>query len=252
MEIVALFLLGLAFGSFLNVLIYRFSKGEKVREILTGRSYCPNCKKPIRWYDNIPLISYLVLKGRCRNCGWKIPIRYPIVELLGGITPVVIYLLFSQYGWITVFSYTLFVYILVVVSFVDWETFEVPDLLSVGGTILGLLLSFFRGDITPLESFLSALFGFLVVVVLIFIYYKLKGVIPLGLGDAKILALIGAFEGFTGVYCAVFGGSIFALLFFLPQIVKNRSLQFAVPFVPFLSLGAVAGIFCKAFGFMPF
>ena len=249
MRLVILFLFGLAFGSFLNVLIYRFSKREKLKEIITGRSYCPNCKQTIRWYDNIPLISYLVLRGKCRYCGWKIPLRYPIVEFLGGITPVVNYLLFSHYGWITVLSLTLFVYILIAVSFIDWETFEIPDLFSVGGTILGLTLSFFRSDITPLESFLSVFIGFALIVVLIFLYYKLRGVVPLGLGDAKILALIGAFEGFTGVYCAALGGSIFALLFFLPKIVKNRSLQFAVPFVPFLSVGAVAGLFCKALGF---
>ena len=251
MEILILLLVGLTFGSFLNVLIYRFSKKEKLKEILKGRSFCPNCKETIRWYDNIPLISYLVLKGKCRHCGWSIPLRYPIVEILGGLTPVGVYLLFKDEGWVTIAAYILMLYILIVVSFVDWETFEVPDLLSVGGTLVGLLLSFFRKDITPWESFLAALIGVLLVVALIFIYYKLKGIVPLGFGDAKILALIGAFEGFTGIYCAIFVGSVLALLYFLPQIVKSRSLQFAVPFVPFLALGAAVGLVCRALGFNP-
>jgi len=242
-----LFIFGLAFGSFLNVLIYRFSKGQNLKEIFSGRSYCPNCKTTIRWYDNIPLISYLVLRGRCRNCGWKIPLRYPIVELLGGIIPVLIYWQFGSYGWITVISYTLLGYILFVLAFVDWYTFTVPDTLSVGGTLLGLMLSFFRKDITPLESFLAALLGALIVVVLIFLYYKIRGVVPFGLGDAKVLALVGSFGGFTAVYCSLFLGSLIGILFFLPQIVKNRSLQFTVPFVPFLALGAFIGIFCKKF-----
>ncbi len=250
--LLALFLFGLTFGSFLNVLIYRFSEGENLKGILKGRSYCPNCKTPIKWYDNIPLISYLVLRGKCRHCGWKIPIRYPLVELLGGITPVAVYLLFSEQGWLTVISYTLMVYILLTISFIDWKTFEVPDTLSIGGLVIGLALSFFRPDITPLESFIAALIGAGVVVLLILLYYFLKGVVPLGLGDAKVLAMVGAFEGYDGVYCSLFLGAIFALLYFLPQVLKNRSLQFAVPFVPFLSLGAVIGLLCKKFGILSF
>ena len=248
----ALFVLGLAVGSFLNVLIYRFSERENLTGILKGRSYCPNCKTPIKWYDNIPLISYLVLKGRCRHCGWRIPLRYPLVELIGGITPVVVYLLYADQGWLTVFSYTLMVYILLVISLIDWKTFEVPDTLSLGGLVVGLALSFFRPDITPTESFIAALIGAGVVVLLILLYYFLKGIVPLGLGDAKVLAMVGAFEGYVGVYCSLLLGAIFALLFFLPQVVRNRSLQFAVPFVPFLSLGAVIGLLCRKWGILSF
>ena len=168
-----------------------------------------------------------------------------LTSLLGVSIPLVVYWKFHTFGWITVLAYTLFGYLLLVLSFIDWYTFTVPDLLSVGGTIAGWILSFFRADISPLESFLASLTGFGLVVVLIFVYYKLKGVVPLGLGDAKLLALVGAFGGFSVLYCSIFLGSLLALLFFLPQIVRSKSLQFAVPFVPFLSLGAFIGIFCK-------
>ena len=238
-----LFLIGTAFGSFLNVLIYRFGKGENIDQILTGRSYCPNCKTPIRWYDNIPLISYLVLKGKCRTCGWRIPLRYPLVELTAGITPVVFYLYFGPQRWGDILSYTSMVYLLLVISFIDWETFEVPDILSLGGVVLGLLLSPLRSYPDFWESLIASLTGFLLVVLIIWIYYKVRGIVPLGLGDAKVLALIGAFAGFKGIFYALFLGSLFGLLFFLPAVVKNRNLSFAVPFVPFLSLGAVVGIF---------
>ncbi len=248
----ALLIFGLAFGSFMNVLIYRLSKGKPLKEVFGGRSYCPNCGKTIAWYDNVPLISYLLLRGRCRQCGWRIPVRYPIVEILGAVIPILVYWKFHSYGWTTVLSYTIFGYILVVVSFVDWETFTVPDLLSVGGTVLGLVLSLIREDISFVESLSAALVGFFLVVGLIYFYFKLRGVVPLGLGDAKVLALIGSFVGFVGVYCSLFLGSLFGLLFFLPQVLKNRTLQFAVPFVPFLALGGFLGIFCRGSGLLPF
>ncbi len=247
-----LFLFGLCAGSFLNVLVYRFSKRENLKGILTGRSYCPSCKNQIAWYDNIPILSYIVLKGRCRHCGWKIPLRYPVVELIGGLTPVVVYELFKPYGWITVLSLTLFLYLLTVIAFIDWNTYEIPDELSIGGTVLGLILSLFRSDISPKEAFAAAAIGALIVVTLILLYYWLKGVVPLGLGDAKLLALIGAFEGFGGIYCALFAGSLAAISFFLPQILKNRTLQFTVPFAPFLAIGAALGLLCKKTGLLPF
>ncbi|HIQ25842.1 MAG TPA: prepilin peptidase [Aquifex aeolicus] len=241
--LLVLFLIGVVFGSFLNVLIYRFGEGENRDKILTGRSYCPNCKTPIRWYDNIPLISYWALGGRCRHCGWKIPLRYLAVELIGGITPAVFYLIFGKNGWGDVISYTAMVYILLVISLIDWKTFEVPDIFSLGGVVLGLAFSPFRSFPPFTESLLAALAGFFLVVLIILVYRKVRGIIPLGMGDAKVLALIGAFEGFNGIFSSLFWGSLFALLFFLPAIVKNRTLSFAVPFVPFLALGAVVGLF---------
>jgi leader peptidase (prepilin peptidase)/N-methyltransferase len=243
-----LFLLGTVFGSFANVLIYRFSEKENIKEILFKRSYCPHCKTPIKWYDNIPLISYLVLRGRCRHCGAPISIRYPIVEFLSGLLLVLSWILFSDYGLPSVVAFYTFSLLSLVLALIDWKTFEVPDTLTIGGTVFGLFLSFFRTNITPEESFIAALFGFLFVIAISFIYYALRKIIPLGLGDAKYLAMVGAFGGFTTLYCSVFLGSLFGLLFFLPQIVRNKSLQFAVPFVPFLALGAILGLICRGMG----
>jgi len=243
-----LFLLGTVFGSFANVLIYRFSEKENLKEILFKRSYCPHCKTPIKWYDNVPIISYLVLRGKCRHCGGSISVRYPIVEFLGGFLLVLFWVLFSKYGVTAVVGAYTFSLLSLVLALIDWKTFEVPDTLTIGGTLFGLLLSFFRSDITPVESFVAAVFGFIFVLLVSFIYYALRKVIPLGLGDAKYLAMAGAFGGFTTIYCSLFLGSLFGLLFFLPQIIRNKSLQFAVPFIPFLSLGAVLGLICFGMG----
>ncbi|NPB05706.1 MAG: prepilin peptidase [Aquificae bacterium] len=240
-----LFVFGLVLGSFLNVLIHRLSEERPWSEVLGGRSRCPSCGEKIAWYDNVPLLSFLILRGRCRRCGAPISLRYPLVELAGGLIPVLVYWKFHPFGWPTVLAYTLYGYLLLVLALVDWKTFTVPDELSVGGTLLGLVLSLLRRDLSFLESLSAAAAGFLLVVVLIYLYRKLRGVVPLGLGDAKVLALIGSFGGFWALYCALFAGSLLALLFFLPQILKSRSLQFAVPFVPFLAAGGFLGVFCR-------
>jgi leader peptidase (prepilin peptidase)/N-methyltransferase len=247
-----LFLVGASIGSFLNVLIYRFSKRENLRQIISGRSYCPHCKTPLRWYDNIPLLSFVLLEGKCRYCSAPISLRYFFVEFLGGLSLLVLYHFFHPLGWPTVLGLYIFVCLLLVLSFIDWETFEVPDIFTFGGTAVGLILSFLRKDITPLEAFIGALIGFLSVVVISFLYKKFRGVEALGLGDAKFLAMVGAFLGPIGVYCSIFLGSVFALLYFLPQVIKSRSLQFAVPFVPFLALGALVGLICKFYPYLGF
>jgi len=242
------FVLGTILGSFLNALIYRLSSKKGWKSLLTERSACPSCGKPIRWHDNVPIVSYLILRGRCRDCKAPISPGYPMIELTSGLLAVSVYLLFRDAGWITVFSYLFFSLVLLAVAVIDWKTYEIPDGLSVGSTLLGLLLSFFRSDITPLESFAAAAGGVLIVAAIIWIYKKLRGLEALGWGDAKLLAAVGAFEGFTGVYCALLVGSLSALLFFLPVIVKNKTLTFTVPFAPFLALGALFGMACRAAG----
>ncbi|MCM8780882.1 MAG: prepilin peptidase, partial [Candidatus Omnitrophica bacterium] len=138
MIIFLIFLLGLIFGSFANVLIYRIPK--KI-SILFPWSFCPYCKVSIKWYDNIPILSYIWLSGKCRSCKTKISIEYPVVELLSGILAVLCYLKFSIY---TMWIFYNFLFILLVISFIDLKTTEIPDILSYYLIISGITLSVFN------------------------------------------------------------------------------------------------------------
>jgi len=236
-EYVFLFWLGASLGSFYNVLIYRMPRGLS---IVSPPSHCPYCSQRIKWYDNIPIISYLILKGRCRHCGAKISIRYPLVEAFTGFLAVLCRVRFEEPFLSLVFF--VFFSILLVASLIDWNTFILPDTFTLGGLVFGLVVSVFRQDFSLKESFLGALVGG-VLFLLIYLYYtKLRKIEGLGFGDVKLMAFIGSVAGLWGVVYAVFLGSLLGLLYALPIIVKNKSLQFALPYGPFLSLGAFLGI----------
>jgi len=141
---VLIFIFGLVFGSFANVCIYRLPKGKS---IVNPGSYCPNCKKPILWYDNIPLLSYIILKGRCRYCKSKISPRYFIVELLTGI---LFFLVYRNFGLTSsFFVYALFVLSLIIVGFIDIDTFLISDVIVIPCILLGLIFS----TVFPVKEF---------------------------------------------------------------------------------------------------
>ncbi len=234
------FILGLVFGSFYNVLIYRLPRNIS---IIFPSSFCPHCKRKIKWYDNIPLISFIVLKGKCRYCGEKISIQYPLVELASGLLAVI-----SLYKWglslEAVIMYFFFSSLLVM-SLIDLKFFILPDQINIPGIVLGILVSFFREDITFKESLLGASAGFLISFGIYIFYVKIRGFEGLGFGDVKLLTFIGSVTGIYGVLISLFLGSIFGLIFAVPSIIKNKSVQFAIPFGPFLSLGCFTGVLFK-------
>ncbi len=231
------FVIGLALGSFYNVVVYRVSRGVS---LVLPPSHCPECKKPIRWYDNIPLVSYVVLMGRCRHCGMRISLRYPLVELSSGLLAVLCLL---KWGLsFTALVFFVFFSLLMILSLIDWDTFTLPDSLNLGGLALGLLSSLFREDFGLLSSLMGALFGGGLFLALYLYYVKLRKTEGLGFGDVKLMAFIGSVVGIKGVLLSVFLGAFLGLAYALPLIIKNRSMQFAIPFGPFLSLGCFVGI----------
>ncbi|MFN3598173.1 MAG: prepilin peptidase [Aquificaceae bacterium] len=237
LQFLIIFILGSILGSFYSLLIYRLPRGMSV---ISPPSHCTACGKPIRWYDNIPIISYIWLRGKCRYCGSKISIRYPLVEAFSGFLFVVCFLKFKEPFMAVLFF--VFFSILLVASLIDWDTFTLPDSLTLGGFLLGLLSSLFRQDLGPKESLLSALVGSGVFLLIYLYYTKIRGIEGLGFGDIKLMAFIGSAFGMWGVLYAVFLGSLFGLLYAFPLIIKNRTMQFALPYGPFLSLGAFVGI----------
>lgn len=236
MEYAVAFIVGLILGSFYNVLIYRLPRNVSV---VFPSSHCPHCKHRIRWYDNIPLISYVILRGKCRHCGAEISWQYPLVELASGLLAVV-----SILEWGLSLD-ALFLYFffsaLMVASLIDLKFFILPDVITLPGIVVGLGASFLRENLAPTESLLGGLVGFLIPLLIYLYYVKVRHMEGLGFGDVKLLAMVGTFTGIYGVISALFLGSLFGLIFALPSIIKSRNTQFVIPFGPFLSLGCFVG-----------
>jgi leader peptidase (prepilin peptidase)/N-methyltransferase len=233
--LVFVLLLGMAFGSFFNVCIYRIPNGKS----LLPKSHCPGCNKPIKPANNIPIFSFLFLKGKCQTCGCKIPWHYFVVEL---ITPLLFALLYLKFGFsLLLLKYLVFCSAAIIIFFIDLFHKIIPDVISLPLIVAGLLFSFFSaGDISLLTSFLAAFFGFVVFLLTGYIFDLITKRESLGGGDIKLIAGIGSFLGFVGLIFTVFFASLAALIILL--ILKHdRSKVF--PFGPFLVLGAVVYIF---------
>ncbi len=251
------FILGCVFGSFYNVVIYRLPSGES---IVRPASRCPACGNAIAAYDNIPLISYLLLGGSCRRCKTSISPRYPLVEGLSGLLAL---FLFRRYGLHPqlVIEF-IFCSLLLIITMIDFDTFLIPDILSLPGIGLGLALSFFTlrplppefilrfftyGHpwwASPLGSLLGILAGGGIFYLIAAGYALVRHKEGLGGGDIKLLAMIGAFIGVKGVAITIFVSSISGMIIALPLMWRSgKSLGSALPFGPFLAFGAVSYIF---------
>jgi len=206
--------LGLAFGSFLNVVIYRLPRGESLSH---PPSRCPGCGKTIRIYDNIPVLGWLLLRGRARCCKIRISARYPLIEALGGlcawaIVRAIIFELPDETVWwklVLLFSLDLALALgLLAAAFIDLEHMYLPDPITIGGTVLGLCSVSLRGG-TILSALLGAALGFLLVwLPFDFLYSKLRGMPGMGLGDAKLVMLAGAWFGWQGAVFALLAGAV--------------------------------------------
>jgi leader peptidase (prepilin peptidase) / N-methyltransferase len=229
------FIFGAVIGSFLNVCIYRIPAGVS---IVSPPSRCPGCETPIRWYQNIPIISYLLLGGKCAVCKTPISIRYPLVEALTGLLFVLILYTFGL-QWATL-VYWLFAGALVVITFIDLDHQIIPDVISLPGIIVGFLAVFAVPWVTWTDSLLGILLGggslFLVAAGYEFLTKK-EG---MGGGDIKLLAMIGAFLGWQAILPVIFLSSFIGSLVGVPlMLIKKADRRLAIPFGPFLALGAM-------------
>jgi leader peptidase (prepilin peptidase)/N-methyltransferase len=232
---VLFFVLGSIVGSFLNVCIYRIPRD---RSIVWPGSSCPACNVPIRFFDNIPFLSYLILRGRCRKCGTYISIRYPLVEL---ITAILFALSYKTTGLSLELPVALiFACLLIVISFIDLDFMIIPDILSLGGLVLGIGFSFLRPTFSYIDSLLGVAVGGGVLFVIAKTYELLRKREGMGGGDIKLLGMIGAFCGIKGVIFSLVSGSLIGTVVGIPlMIIKGEGAKYALPFGPFLSLGAL-------------
>jgi len=226
---------GLIVGSFANVCIHRLPRGLSV---VTPRSRCPRCGAPIRARDNIPIVSYLVLLGRCRACRAPIPLRYPSVEAANGGTYAA---LASMMGPTPrTFVTMAFVSALLILSLIDLDHHILPNIITRPGILIGLAASFLPGHPRPLESFLASAAGYLALAAVAKAYLYLRGVEGLGRGDWKLVAMLGAFLGWEKmlltVLCAAVGGTLVGLGL---MVFQGKSSQYALPFGTFLGFAGI-------------
>ena len=235
-----IFILGACFGSLANVCIYRLPKNK---QILIGRSFCPKCRKKIFWYDNLPLISFLILNKRCRRCKKEISIRYFIVELSTSIIFLAIYLHFLN-PLLIIFLSVLSL-ILIIIFFIDLENFIIPDILNFIIMSLGLIQNFLPKFQTSFvqeinQSILGGLVGYLSIWLIIFLYKNIKKVDAMGFGDAKLMTGIGLLFGWQSVPFVLFVSSILGLVFVIPSMIKKqKTIRTEIPFAPFIIIAGV-------------
>lgn len=233
------FILGGCIGSFLNVCIYRIPLSKSI--VYPG-SMCPRCGTPIRFYDNIPILSYLWLKGRCRHCQSPVSLRYPMVELL---TALLFTAVVHRFGIsLEAGIYMAFTAAMVTITFIDIDHRIIPDRISLPGIPLCFLAALALPDMGWKAALLGILVGGGTLFVVAWGYSMLTGKEGMGGGDIKLLAMIGALLGWQGVVFTIFLASLLGTAVGLGVMLYSRSnMKLAVPFGPFLAAGALAYIF---------
>ena len=230
------FVTGLCLGSFGNVCVYRIPLEESVNS--PKRSYCPHCKKSIPWFLNIPLLSWLYLRGKCKSCHKKISWRYPIVELLIAVAFV---LVFHRYGWsFSSLEYCIFAWGLIVASAIDYDHMILPDIFTLSGIVLGLVGAYLNPERELWDAFVGFGFGFGFLFLMSYGFYLLRGVEGMGGGDIKLIGWIGACLGWQSIPFTLFSSSLLGAVIGLIYLKKSgKGLEAGIPFGPFLSMGAL-------------
>jgi leader peptidase (prepilin peptidase)/N-methyltransferase len=239
LEYTGIFAFGAVIGSFLNVCIYRIPVQQSV---VFPASHCPRCETALRWYHNIPLLSFVFLKGRCHFCGSAIPWRYPLVEALNAM----FYTLVFHISGYTPTSGVLFCFIsaLIVITFIDIDHRIIPDVISLPGIVAGVGASFILPWMSWQDSLLGIALGGGSLFAVAYVYALLTGKEGMGGGDIKLLAMIGAFLGYKAVLPVIFISSLLGTAVGIPlMLLKKADGTLAIPFGPFLALASLVYLF---------
>jgi len=240
--------IGAVIGSFLNVVIHRYPREES---IVFPPSHCPNCNYQIRWFDNVPVLSYLALRGRCRNCRVAISLRYPLIELANAL----FYLAIFQRTGVSIFFIPIaaIVSMTIVLIYIDLEIQILPDVIDLPGIAIGLGIgAFAAGERFPdlmladswLDSLIGAAMGALVLFGIAFAYRLIRRIEGMGLGDVKMLAMIGAIVGWRALFPALMIASTSgAVIGLIVAMRSKRGMQAAIPFGVFLGIALLVVMF---------
>ena len=243
MDYLFVIILGGLWGSFANVCIYRLPLDKSV---VSGRSYCPKCKKQITWKDNIPIISYFLLNGKCRKCKKPISSQYALVEFLSILFFTIIYFLYG----ITLTTLLLMILSLsfIIIFFIDLKHFIIPNEITFSMMALGFLKSFDPNlnSLFPnyINSLIGGLLGYGIIWSIIYFYKQVRKKEGMGLGDAKLFAVVGFWFGWLSIPFIIFLSSIIALLSVVPSLLKNsRTMSSQIPFGPYIITGTLIYLF---------
>jgi len=233
-------LFGAIVGSFLNVVILRLPREDV--SIAFPASHCPKCEHPLAWYENIPVLSYIVQLGKCRHCKTSISPQYPIVELLMAVMTMA---LVNRFGLsVATAGYFLFSAALVVIIFIDIHLQIIPDVISLPGIVLGFLFSFINPYVGWLDSLIGIVVGGGVLYAVAMLYFLWRKQDGMGGGDIKLLAMLGAFLGWQSLPFIVFASSLTgSVVGLLAMSIQKKGGQTRIPFGPFLSLAGIAYMF---------
>jgi len=236
-DIVFVIILGTLWGSFANVCIVRLPKDKGV---VGGRSKCPKCKKQIVWYDNIPIISYLLLNGKCRKCKKTISFQYVIVELISAVSFICIYSIYELS--LTTLLLCILSLGFIIIFFIDLEHFIIPDVVTFPLMVLGFIKSFDPNlnSMFPnyIISIVGGIFGYVIIWAIIYFYKQVRKKEGMGLGDAKLLAVIGFWFGIQSIPFVIFFSSTIALISVVPALInKSKKMSSQIPFGPYIIAG---------------
>ena len=240
MYILLSIILGGIWGSFANVCIQRLPKEQS---LVKGRSYCPSCEKEIKWFDNIPIISFIFLRGKCKNCKEKIKPTYFIVEILSIFNFFVIYYFFGL--TITTLLLMILSIFFIIIFFIDLKHYIIPNVLTFPLMFIGFIKSFdpnLDQTIFPnyINSLIGGIFGYSIIWLIVFVYKKVRKKEGMGLGDAKLLGAIGFWFGWISIPFTIFLSSFAALVIVIPSILnKSRNMTSQIPFGPYIIIGCI-------------
>ena len=245
MDFLLVGILGSLWGSFANVCIYRLPLKQGA---VKGRSFCPKCKKKIFWYENIPILSYLFLGGKCSKCKKKISSQYLLVETISTISFLIIYYFFV----ISLTSILLMILFLsfLIIFFIDLKHYIIPNILTFPMMVLGFVKSF-DPNLNPIfpnytNSLIGGIFGYLIIWTIILFYKKIRNKEGMGLGDAKLLAVIGFWFGWVSIPFIIFLSSAIALIIVIPDLLKkSKKLSSQIPFGPYIIIATIIFIAFK-------
>lgn len=234
------FLFGLAIGSFLNVLIFRVPRRLS---IVKPNSFCPRCKRPIKWYENIPILSFVLLRGKCAGCQKSISVHYPLIELVTGC--LFLYSFIKYCVGFEFFFYIFFFCTIIIIAGIDFEHQIIPDIFSMPGILIGFIFQILKGNFIP--GLIGIIFGGgLILLIRVIGGWAYKKEV-MGMGDVYLTAMIGAFVGFpfiiVSIFVAALIGSILGVVF---VITTHQNRESPIPFGPFLGLGGIAVIIFEA------